>query len=78
MSGCVSVLAYMKEHPEMLSNTKEHPEMYEAPKLTRFGTSRDLTLQGGKRSIGDDLVPGIGMDCDSSAPSGDPAACLRS
>ena len=73
------VLAYMKEHPEpMLSNTKEHQESYEAPKLTRFGTFRDLTLQGVKRSIGDDLVPGIGMDCDNSAPSGDPAACLRS
>jgi hypothetical protein len=52
--------------------------MYEAPKLTRLGTFRDLTLQSGKRIVGDDLVPGIGMDCDGSAPTGDPAACLRS
>ena len=73
------MLANTKEHPEpMPSNTKEHPESYEAPKLTKFGTFRELTLQGGKRSIGDDLVPGIGMDCDTSASAGDPAACLRS
>jgi hypothetical protein len=51
---------------------------YEAPKLTRLGTFRELTLQGGKRTVGDDLVPGIGMDCDGSAPQGDPTACLRS
>ena len=52
--------------------------MYEAPKLTRLGTFRELTLQSGKRTIGDDLVPGIGMDCDANASAGDPAACLRS
>lgn len=52
--------------------------MYEVPKLTRFGTFRELTLQGNKRTIGDDLVPGIGMDCDANASAGDPAACLRS
>ena len=52
--------------------------MYEAPKLTRLGTFRELTLQSGKRTIGDDLVPGIGMDCDVNAPTGDAAACLRS
>lgn len=55
--------------------------MYEAPKLTRLGTFRELTLQGAnntKRVIGDDLVPGIGMDCDANAPDGDPKACLRS
>jgi hypothetical protein len=54
--------------------------MYEAPKLERFGTFRDLT-QGhtaSKTVIGDDLVPGIGMDCDGSAPQGDVNACLRS
>jgi hypothetical protein len=51
---------------------------YEAPKLTRYGTFRELTQQGSKRVIGDDLVPGIGMDCDGSAPQGDPAACIRS
>lgn len=54
--------------------------MYEAPKLTRLGTFRELTLQGAgtKRVVGDDLVPGIGMDCDGNAPQGDPNACLRS
>ena len=57
--------------------------MYEAPKLTRMGTFRELTLQrnqaaAGKRTVGDDLIPGIGMDCDGSAPVGDPTACLRS
>lgn len=51
---------------------------YEAPKLTRLGTFRELTLQNTKRTLGDDLIPGIGMDCDSNAPQGDPAACLRS
>lgn len=57
--------------------------MYETPKLTRMGTFRELTLQRNpalalKNTIGDDLIPGIGMDCDGSAPQGDPAACLRS
>lgn len=53
--------------------------MYESPKLTRLGTFRELTLQGNtKRVIGDDLIPGVGMDCDGSAPQGDPTACLRS
>lgn len=53
--------------------------MYESPKLTRLGTFRDLTLQGStKRVIGDDLIPGVGMDCDGNAPQGDPTACLRS
>jgi hypothetical protein len=53
--------------------------MYESPKLTRLGTFRLLTLQAGtKRVVGDDLVPGIGMDCDNNAPAGDPRACLRS
>jgi hypothetical protein len=51
---------------------------YEAPKLTRYGKFREVTLQGTKRTIGDDLIPGIGMDCDGSAPQGDPTACLRS
>ena len=53
--------------------------MYESPKLTRLGTFRELTLQNStKRVIGDDLIPGIGMDCDGNAPQGDPKACLRS
>jgi hypothetical protein len=52
---------------------------YHTPKLTRFGTFRELTQQTGtKRIVGDDLIPGVGMDCDGSAPAGDPAACLRS
>lgn len=57
--------------------------MYEAPKLTRMGTFRELTLASNpalafKRTIGDDLIPGVGMDCDGGAPQGDPTACLRS
>jgi hypothetical protein len=52
--------------------------MYEAPKLDKYGTFRDLTLQTTKRIIGDDLIPGIGLDCDGNAPPGDPAACIRS
>ena len=56
--------------------------MYEAPKLEKFGTFRELTLTVGpnttKRVIGDDLIPGIGRDCDGNAPSSDPRACIRS
>lgn len=53
--------------------------MYESPKLTRLGTFRELTLQANtKKVVGNDLVPGIGMDCDGTAPAGDPKACLRS
>lgn len=39
--------------------------MYEAPKLEKFGTFRELTLQGGKTTIGGDLTPGWtgGLDC---------------
>jgi len=52
--------------------------MYEAPKLEKFGSFRQLTLQSTKRIIGDDLIPGIGLDCDGNAPPGDPRACIRS
>ncbi len=56
--------------------------MYETPKLEKFGSFRELTLNrypyATKRTIGDDLIPGIGMDCDPNAPPGDPALCLRS
>ncbi len=56
--------------------------MYEAPKLEKFGSFRELTLNRNpnntKRIIGDDLIPGIGMDCDGNAPVGDPRACIRS
>ena len=56
--------------------------MYEAPKLEKFGSFRELTLARGanntKQVIGDDLIPGIGQDCDGNAPSSDPKACLRS
>ncbi|MCC6316872.1 MAG: lasso RiPP family leader peptide-containing protein [Gemmatimonadaceae bacterium] len=57
--------------------------MYEAPKLEKFGSFRELTLGRNplattKRIIGDDLIPGIGMDCDGNAPAGDPRACIRS
>ena len=52
---------------------------YESPRLTRLGSFRELTQQTGtKRTVGDDLIPGIGMDCDANAPQGDPYACLRS
>jgi hypothetical protein len=53
--------------------------MYEAPKLERFGAFRDLTLQGyGKLVIGDDLIPGVGLDCNDQVPATDPRACIRS
>lgn len=54
--------------------------MYQAPTLEKFGSFRELTLQRypTKRYIGDDLIPGIGLDCDKNAPPGDPIACLRS
>ncbi len=54
--------------------------MYESPKLEKFGSFRELTLQAGslgKTVIGDDLVPGIGLDCNPDPNSGR-AACLRS
>ncbi len=54
-------------------------DMYSTPKMERFGTFRELTLQTNtKRIIGDDLIPGIGLDCDGNAPPGDPKACIRS
>lgn len=53
--------------------------MYAAPKLEKFGSFRQLTLQQTtKRIIGDDLIPGIGLDCDGNAPPGDPRGCIRS
>lgn len=56
--------------------------MYESPKLEKFGNFRELTLNrlpyATKRVIGDDMIPGIGMDCDGNARPGDPAACIRS
>jgi len=54
--------------------------MYEAPTLEKFGTFRDLTRQtvSSKTVIGDDLIPGVGLDCSNTVPSTDPAACLRS
>ena len=53
--------------------------MYEAPKLERFGAFRDLTLQGyGKTQIGDDQIPGVGLDCNPNVPATDPRSCNRS
>ena len=56
--------------------------MYQAPKLEKFGTFRQLTQTrvngSGKTAIGDDLIPGIGLDCNPHAPVGDPTACIRS
>jgi hypothetical protein len=55
--------------------------MYTTPELVKFGTFRELTLQSPnnvKRTIGDDLVPGIGLDCSTTVPTSDPRACLRS
>ena len=52
--------------------------MYEAPKLEKFGAFRDLTLQAsqyGKSIVGDDLIPGIGLDCNPNAQPGDPTGC---
>jgi hypothetical protein len=53
--------------------------MYEPPRLERIGTFRDLTGQGtpSKTVIGDDLVPGVGMDCDG-APTATPQNACRS
>ena len=57
--------------------------MYVSPRLERFGSFRELTLQtpnpaAGKTIIGDDLVPGVGLDCNPNAAPGDPSGCLRS
>lgn len=54
--------------------------MYQAPTLERFGSFRELTLQRypTKRSLGDDLIPNIGLDCDPNAAPTDPIACARS
>jgi len=55
--------------------------MYEAPKLEKFGAFRDLTLQNpgaaayGKNVVGDDLVPGVGLDCNGTVSPTDPTAC---
>ena len=50
--------------------------MYESPKLERFGTFRDITRQGlGKSVVGQDLVPGVGLDCNPNTPAGDPRSC---
>ena len=53
--------------------------MYEAPKLEKFGTFRQLTLGpgAGKNKVGDDLIPGVGLDCDGKAPPGDPRGCIN-
>ena len=58
--------------------------MYQAPKLEKFGTFRQLT-QGqlgiaatGKTVIGDDAIPGIGLDCNPRVPPSDPTGCIRS
>ncbi|MBV6521087.1 MAG: hypothetical protein MNPFHGCM_01210 [Gemmatimonadaceae bacterium] len=56
--------------------------MYQAPKLEKFGTFRQLT-QGrinatGKTKIGDDMIPGIGLDCNPRVPPTDPTGCIRS
>ena len=51
--------------------------MYVSPRLERFGSFRELTLQGyGKTIIGDDLIPGIGLDCNPNVPSTDPRGCI--
>jgi len=49
-----------------------------SPRLERFGTFRELTQQGtsSKTVIGDDLVPGVGLDCDPNPNSG-AMACLN-
>lgn len=54
--------------------------MYQAPKLEKFGTFRQLTLNVyGKTVIGDDAIPGIGLDCNPNTdPATDPTACFRS
>ncbi|MFN8571941.1 MAG: lasso RiPP family leader peptide-containing protein [Gemmatimonadaceae bacterium] len=53
--------------------------MYQAPKLEKFGTFRQLTLgRLGKTVIGDDAIPGIGLDCNPNVPPSDPTGCIRS
>ncbi len=54
--------------------------MYQAPKLEKFGTFRQLTQtrinSSGKTSIGDDAIPGIGLDCNPRVPPSDPTGCI--
>ena len=53
--------------------------MYQAPTLEKYGTFRQLTqFSRNKDHIGDDLIPGIGLQCNAKAPPSDPIACLRS
>lgn len=54
--------------------------MYQAPRLEKFGTLREMTrgLYPGKTQIGDDQIPGIGLDCNPRVPPSDPTGCVRS
>jgi hypothetical protein len=51
--------------------------MYEAPRLEKYGRFRELTLQSGpiKNVIGDDLIPGVGLDCSTITDPSDPRSC---
>ena len=58
--------------------TGDRDKMYQTPTLEKFGKFRELTLQrppGSKNVIGDDLVPGVGLDCSNTASPTDPRAC---
>jgi hypothetical protein len=54
--------------------------MYTTPALTKFGTLREITKGAfhSKSVIGDDMIPGIGLDCNPNAHPGDPTGCIRS
>jgi hypothetical protein len=71
------ILACDVEH-----NSAERGNVYQVPKLERFGSFRELTLvrapKTGKTVIGDDSIPGIGLDCNPNVPPSDPRGCLRS
>lgn len=56
--------------------------MYQAPKLERFGTLRQLTAApfsalGTPLSLASGSLP-VGGDCGPNVPLGDPSACGRS
>ena len=61
----MSVIGVRLAQQERVITTLEVTLMYEAPKLEKFGTFRELTLQTGKNVVGQDITPGWGggMDC---------------
>lgn len=55
--------------------------MYETPKIEKFGSFRELTLQsppGGKTVVGTDIAIGAGMCNPNPDFPGGPNGCVRS